>query len=223
MSISERLYIRWFPDEASEQTSTLVLTARNRQFVDLRLFKPEDPSGPFTLLEWGLAGRSVGTPSHGVWIHDIDSRTEHPHDETDEGDMFPQPEHPDVVLERGKMRHPESGEIREYEEAWKDPPVLAVAGRRLSVVLETKPNASGARATGMVVRVGQFCQGILRVGAVIVVERWAWTEDGGWELSARIGDGTDLPCDVTWDGGLAAGDECSRNGVSWIAKEVYTW
>ena len=135
--------------------------------------------------------------------------------------MFPQPEHPDVVLERGKMRHPESGEIREYEEAWKDPPVLAVDGRCASIVLETKPNASGAK--GMVVRVGQFCQGICRVGAVVVVERWAWTENGGWELSARIGDGTDLPCDVTWDGGLAAGDECTRNGVSWIAKEVYTW
>ena len=184
--------------------------------------KPEDPSAPFTLLEWGLAGRSVGTPSHGIWIHDIDSRTENPGEERDEGDMFPQPEHPDVVLERGKMRHPESGEIREYEEAWKDPQVLAVDGRRASVVLETSTSAAPG-VKGMVVRVGQFCQGILRLGSAIVVERWAWAQDGGWKLSARIGDGADLPCDVTWDGALATGDECDRNGVSWIAKEVYTW
>ena len=209
-----------FPDEASEPTSTLVLTARNRQFVDLRLLKPEDPSEPFALLEWGLAGRSVGTPSHGVWIHDIDSRTENPNDEQDEGEMFPQPEHPDVIVERGKMRHPESGKIREYEEAWKDPEVLAVDGRRVSVVLET---AGALEVKGMIVRVGQFCQGILRVGSEIVVERWAWTEDDGWRLSVRIGDGAHLPCDITWDEGLAAGDECDRNGISWVAKEVYTW
>ncbi|KAI1794760.1 hypothetical protein LXA43DRAFT_970894 [Ganoderma leucocontextum] len=221
MSISERLYIRWFPDEASETTSTLVLTAHNRQFVDLRLLKPADPSAPFASLEWGLAGRSVGTPSHGIWIHDIDSRTENPGDEKDEGDMFPQPEHPDVILERGRMRHPESGEVREYEEAWKDPTVLSIGGGRVSVVLETASGASGAR--GLVVRVGQFCQGILRVGSVIVVERWAWLEGGGWKLSAQVGDGGHLPCDVTWDGGLAVGDECSRNGVSWIAKEVRNW
>ncbi|TBU37422.1 hypothetical protein BD309DRAFT_876479 [Dichomitus squalens] len=232
MSISERTHIRWLPDEASEPTSTLVLTAHNRQFVDLRLVKPADPLAPFTCLDWGIGGRSVGILSHGEWIHDIDSRTENP-DEKDEGDMHPHPELPNVILERGKMRHLESGEIREYEEGWKDLVILPVGGpetgRRTSVVLETAFDASDKSAVagtrrGLIVRVGQFCQAILRDGPSIVVERWLWTADEGWKMLARIGEGAHLPCDLTWSGeALASGDHCSKEGIPWVVKEVRVW
>jgi hypothetical protein len=37
--ISIRESIRWLPDEASEPTSTIVLTTPNRRFVDLRILK----------------------------------------------------------------------------------------------------------------------------------------------------------------------------------------
>lgn len=38
-SISFREHIRWIPDEASEPTSTIVLTSPQRRFVDLRILK----------------------------------------------------------------------------------------------------------------------------------------------------------------------------------------
>jgi hypothetical protein len=46
--ISIREYIRWLPDEASEPTSTIVLTTPQRRFVDVRILKPtsdEDATG----------------------------------------------------------------------------------------------------------------------------------------------------------------------------------
>lgn len=40
-SISLREHIRWLPDEASEPTSTVVVTSPQRRYVDLRIFRPE--------------------------------------------------------------------------------------------------------------------------------------------------------------------------------------
>jgi hypothetical protein len=38
-SISIREHIRWFPDAASEPTSTIVLTSPERRFVDIRILQ----------------------------------------------------------------------------------------------------------------------------------------------------------------------------------------
>lgn len=43
-TVSHRKYIRWHPDEASEPTSTLVLTSPQNRFVDLRILLPPDGS-----------------------------------------------------------------------------------------------------------------------------------------------------------------------------------
>jgi len=45
-TISIRKFIRWLPDEASEPTSTIVVTSpRLKRFVDLRILLPDnDPS-----------------------------------------------------------------------------------------------------------------------------------------------------------------------------------
>ncbi|TFK87724.1 hypothetical protein K466DRAFT_548227 [Polyporus arcularius HHB13444] len=227
MSISERLYIRWLPDEASEPTSTLVLTAPNGQFVDLRFHKPSPPCVRYTAFEWGFGGRSVGTPGHGEWIHDIDSRTENP--EADAGDMFPHPTLPNVELERGKMRHPESGEIRDYEEAWKqiavlpDPAGELHEGRRVSVFIEMDDeNQEGRRRRGMISRVGQFCQGIVKDDKGVSVQRWSWAIGEGWKNVGQIGDAS-MACDMTWTMVLKEGDKVERDGYSWIVKTVKVW
>lgn len=40
-SISFRKFIRWVPEEASEPTSTLVLTSPEKRFVDIRVLLPD--------------------------------------------------------------------------------------------------------------------------------------------------------------------------------------
>lgn len=45
--ISVRESIRWKPDEASEPTSTLVLTSPGRHFVDVRILLPLGTCTPF--------------------------------------------------------------------------------------------------------------------------------------------------------------------------------
>ncbi|OSD07630.1 hypothetical protein PYCCODRAFT_1456372 [Trametes coccinea BRFM310] len=232
MSISERLYIRWLPAEATEPTSTLVLTTPRGRFVDLRFLLPSasptesDASPALTSLEWGFAGRSVGTLTHGKWIHEISSRTEHPEDEADEGDIFPHPTLPDVELERGRMRHPETGEVTEYEEAWKKIPVLPVGGppsqegRRVAVWLELQRR--DPHRTGSIVRVGGYCQGILREGTSVSAQRWKWTGDA-WEMVGQVGDPTaEMPCSMTW-AEVPTGGFLSLGNSLWSFREVSFW
>lgn len=144
------------PAEATEPTSTLVLTAPGtRRFVDLRLTPGSGGrSGPARLY-WGFAGTSWSpTPTSGRWEHAIDSRADDEHDPiVDEGSLEVL-ENGDV-LERGQMVDPDNPALglRNYEELWRDE-VLAAAGQRVSVVLET--------TGGIVVRVGRWCQGILK-------------------------------------------------------------
>lgn len=201
-------------------------TAPNRQFVDLRLLKPASPSSSYTELDWGFGGRSVGKSPHGEWIHDIDSHTTEP--ESDSGVSSPHPTLPDVSLERGTMRHPGSGEMREYEEAWKHLDVLPVGpgggvheGQRVSVFLET--GQAGDRRRGMVCRVGQFVQGIVRDGDDVSVQRWAWDEEEReWKPVARIGHAA-MACDVTWKDEVNDGDIIVRDGVEWTVKALRVW
>ncbi len=169
----------------------------------------------------------MGTPEHGEWIHDIDSRTQDP--EADAGDMFPHPTLPDVELERGRMRHRESGEVRDYEEAWKhidvlpDPAGELHEGRRVSVFLEMdEEGADGGRRRGMISRAGQYCQGIVRDGKYVSVQRWSRANREGWKEVAHIGDAS-MVCDMTWTAVLKEGDKVERDGHSWVVKAVKVW
>ena len=157
----------------------------------------------------------------------VDSRSTHPAAEPpDEGDLRPHPTMADVELESGRMRHPESGVVREYEEAWRAVEVRGVPGeeRCVSVVLEIGlgEGAEGASAKGMVVRVGQYCQGIVRIGSEVTVERWAWSEERKWVCVARIGSAT-LPCATTWMTSPKEGDRIECGGFTWNVSAVKTW
>ncbi|KAK7443661.1 hypothetical protein Landi51_09009 [Colletotrichum acutatum] len=201
-SISFREHIRWIPDEASEPTSTIVLTSPQRRFVDLRILKQtptvdgvQDTHG-IERLEWGIAGTSSSSTRtddqgaevrHSRWEHWIDSRTTDPENAADEGDMYEQPD--GLTLEKGRMVNPATGTETDYEELWRDvepvtvPPVGAAAEGEAQkgvecVVLKHEDETSGAR--GMVVWLGRFCQGISRVGEEVAAERWEWREGEGW-------------------------------------------
>ncbi|KAI9881296.1 MAG: hypothetical protein M1830_005582 [Pleopsidium flavum] len=187
-SISERRYVRVIPGAAEEPTSTLVLTSHTSHYVDIRIFKsqndegPELPNdgGPMERLEWGFAGTSHTEqpvpepakvkPSRSVWQHWVDSKSDDP--KPDEGDMWPQPN--GDTLEKGSTRDPETGAVTEYEELWADVPVEKTGndGGLVSIVLQLHDDARSSR--GMVVRVGRWCQGLLKIGNEVTVERWRW-------------------------------------------------
>ncbi|KAF2153240.1 hypothetical protein K461DRAFT_320922 [Myriangium duriaei CBS 260.36] len=239
-SISWREYIQWLPDPPSEPTSTLVLTSPSRRFVDIRLAKPTSPDepelpnegGPFSRLTWAFAGTSStvlrpadptlltnDTPliPHCTWTHWIDSHAA-PNRDTDvldEGDMYPSPSNDGRTLERGAMVNPATGIRQEYEECWVDEDVGV--GEAVVVMLEDE----GAK--GMVVRVGGWCQGILKVvrgeEAEVSVERWKKGDDGSWRRVMKVGR-LWLPCAVAWEKGLRLGQEVSYQGWEWKVVEA---
>ncbi|KAK1706339.1 hypothetical protein BDP67DRAFT_476512 [Colletotrichum lupini] len=215
-SISFREHIRWIPDEASEPTSTIVLTSPQRRFVDLRILKQtptvdgvQDTHG-IERLEWGIAGTSSSSTRtddqgaevrHSRWEHWIDSRTTEPENAADEGDMYEQPD--GLTLEKGRMVNPATGAETDYEELWRDVEPVTTSGAR-----------------GMVVWLGRFCQGISRVGEEVAAERWEWKEGEGWRRTVRIGDRA-LPCEVLLMTGaaLSVGTHVVHEEVVWDVLE----
>nr|POF03869.1 hypothetical protein CFP56_21625 [Quercus suber] len=215
--ISVRESIKWVlpGGEASEPTSTLVLTSSDNYFVDVRIFKASEKQGkatserdgdvlPAQRLEWAFAGTSTsewrndhdgGQIVHCTWKHFVDSKHSDATGVIDEGDMFPQsPPHADRTLERGRMVDPTTGRMTDYEEVWTD--VVAsktLGGKGTVTVVVLRLCDENAKAKGMVVRVGQFVQGVVRVQEEFACERWEWEESQGWKRKARVGD-LFLPC-----------------------------
>ncbi|TIC94158.1 hypothetical protein CH35J_009862 [Colletotrichum higginsianum] len=234
-SISFREHIRWIPDEASEPTSTIVLTSPQRRFVDLRILKsaPTADAAQTThaagRLEWGIAGTSSSTlrddgaggqVRHSRWEHWIDSRTTDPENAADEGDMYEQAD--GLTLEKGRMVNPATGEETDYEELWRDvEPAAVVGGGGKAVeciVLRFEDEQAGAR--GSVVWLGRFCQGISRVGEDVTAERWEWRDDGGWRRTMRIGE-RGLPCEALLKTGalLTVGAHVVHEDLVWDVLE----
>ncbi|KAL8417617.1 hypothetical protein RB594_001325 [Gaeumannomyces avenae] len=172
---------------------------------------------PASRLDWAIAGTSESwkrtTPdgeavTRSRWTHWIDSRVPagaDPAAATDEGDMFPQGG--DETLEKGRMVNPATGVEADYEELWADevpaaiPAAAAAAEGGGEAVAESGPRCVvlrledvGRGARGMVVLLGRHCQGLIRVGEELGVERWQWREDEGWRAAARIGT-VPVPCE----------------------------
>ena len=123
-------------------------------------------------------------------------------------------------LERGRMVNPVTGLETAYEEVWRDEEAAVVSdpeGRAVAcMVLRTEDAARERR--GLVVRVGQYCQGLLREGDCIAAERWAWAPDARcWELRGATGIST-IPR------GFATGAERHREeGEEWrMDDQVWT-
>ena len=81
---------------------------------------------------------------------------------------------------------------------------------------------------GLIVRVGGWCQGMIKINDDTTIERWRWTDgDGGilsgWEQIVRIGSGS-LPCRVLWEKeDMNVGDETLSGGVKWEVVEKEVW
>jgi hypothetical protein len=233
-----------------EPTDTLVLTSPRGTFVDLRLNKPElnepalpNQGGPMERLNAAFAGKSTSQPverededtvtmRHAAWDHWVDSAypVGAPNIPIDEGDMYPLPDGREVEV--GLMESPFTGDICTYEEMWKEVAVKVCGdeGMKWCVVMRVDDVARQTR--GVVIRLGQYCQGILKVREHTTVERWEYMADdeaeehlgmGEWTRTVRLGD-LFLPCLVavkSWD--LWQGTRATYGDMTWTVEEVISW
>ena len=231
------------PSHQFEPTSTLVLTSPLRTFVDIRVYKPFDTAtaasansanqGSLQRLEWAFAGSSTSVPvqsdgkeqqtdwenvTHSTWTHWLDSRfpVGDPDIPTDEGDMYPLAD--DLTLEVG------------HAEMWRDVEVVSTSESQtmVCVVMRCQDDAAGVR--GVVVRVGQYVQGIVIQGEAVTAERWEWDaerqgeqEAAKWQRTVRVGNSF-LPCAVCFrPGALAVGGKVRFRALEWVVEEVWEW
>lgn len=174
---------------------------------------------------------------HSTWHHWVDSRVPGGRwddvTDVDEGDMYPQPD--GRTLEKGEMVHPSTGRVTAYEEMWRDlePAVCGMEQVKYSVVLAVVDDERSVR--GMIVRVGQWCQGLLMCGDEVTVERWEYVAvsketkegqevDGNWTRRVRLGQRF-LPCSVAFKSPmtLKPGDVANYGNIEWVVREVYNW
>ncbi|KAF5691400.1 hypothetical protein FDENT_3442 [Fusarium denticulatum] len=243
-TISIRKFIRWLPDEASEPTSTIVITSpRLKRFVDLRVLLPDsDPSWtgqdgahpspvlsftinkleplPLSRLDWAIAGTTVSTkipdPEGNLTSHSTFHQWISSRTlDSDAGFMYPQQN--DLTLEKGSMVNPDTGIDTAYEELWHDATPIAVPGESAvrALVLQTEDEKNAVR--GSVVRLGCYAQGLIGVGEHISLERWEWKD--GWKRTIRMGD-AELPIEKILVGeALNEGDTVGFGGREWKVIE----
>ena len=142
--------------------------------------------------------------------------------------MYPQAD--GSTLEKGHMVNPATGRDTEYEEVWVSEEILAVPAfpggeksfsgddaKPLCVVLEMQRDEEGRR--GMVVRLGQYCQGLARTGegeADVTLERWKWEEGIGWVRTVRMGR-AELPMDFA----MHLAGEAMKEDVVRVGEDVW--
>ncbi|KAJ4305516.1 hypothetical protein N0V90_001047 [Kalmusia sp. IMI 367209] len=186
------------PPHPVEPTHTLVLTSTRKQFVDIRVFKPilpEDPELP-----------NEGAPE------DIPPDT---------GTMYPIS--PTQTLEFGSAINPATGRMHSYEEFWTDVAIKATPSLAdpdppiWSVVLRLDEPEQDVR--GCIVRLGQYCQGIVMKGSYVTVERWEFSvgegeKEGDWKRTVRMGDQFLPLCAVAFGPGFGGGRAGTVLGLS---------
>ena len=215
------------------------------------------------------SGPAASTSRHTTWTHWVDSRhskgirsslgaSKTPHSATfagkspdydwvDSGTIYPT-DKDNESLEKGRMPNPETGLMTDYEELWRDLPLLRLPHEPglITFVLQAENKILGTR--GLVIRIGSWCQGVIRSGADLGVERWRYggvvppggSEPGLVDLTGGIGDGIggehkwerlakvgemSLPCQVCWEKGweLKVGEEVVSGGLKWEVVERVVW
>ena len=179
--------------------------------------------------------------THSTWTHWLDSRfpVGHKNIPVDEGDMYPIA--PGLTLEHGHGYHPALGAVKTHEEMWRDIDAVSTneKGSMVCVVMRCQADHAGVR--GVVVRLGQYCQGILMWGDKVTVERWEWENGEGktgkekvgvnggkseiekWNRTVRVGDGF-LPCGVTFRPEiLSVGAVVKFQDFEWKVEECWEW
>ncbi|KAL5524690.1 hypothetical protein ACEPAF_9835 [Sanghuangporus sanghuang] len=216
-----RVSIQWDDDAPQERTSTLVLTAPSGIFVDLRVLVDWIPDAPHAhepqpsfAIDWAFAGitthqsgSSSSNLTESTWTHWVDSRTSDALNVRDSGVSSPMPN--GDTCERGEMKDA-NGILRRYQEVWHDlrvDPVCVAVFVRFRDGSEAAARGIGVHPTdiipedvcGVLIRVGGWCQGVLRDTNGFTVERWILSGDSAdsnaktWAPVFRSGQGN-IPC-----------------------------
>ncbi|KAJ9621199.1 hypothetical protein H2203_007250 [Taxawa tesnikishii (nom. ined.)] len=239
-----------------ENTSTVVLTSRSGYFVDLRILLPANGAalpnegGPPTSLPHASAGTfttepvpiqtsSAPRPTHALRRnyavhHTLPAATAAP-DARTHANTTPSPPprtspttptaptSPNTTSPTPRSGRPGSASHRSRHRRRPHP-----SPPRQSVVLALSDPSRGV--SGLVIRVGHLCQGVLAAGGGVTAERFLWSADargdgggGGWKRVVRVGD-LFLPCAV------ALQAECLGEGMvvrygeyRWVVLEVMEW
>lgn len=198
----------------------------------------------------GMARKHEG--GRASWEHWIDSKSDHPEEDAGVMSVLPNGD----TLEKGAMLN-DDGVKEAYEEVWRDvrvDPERAIVLVRLrdkdqlatdGSVLKTASSKSTSLVTGpttpnkeeadvvigMVVRVGRWCQGLVKIDGSFLAERWEQSsESGRWTLVHRLGDANndnlEMPCSVAVESGVDAahpyiGQEVSFRSQQWKYIEIY--
>lgn len=129
-------------------------------------------------------------------MHTVDSRSDNPVEDSGSLEQLANGD----WLEKGEMLDFDDGKIKEYEEVWRDSDVVP----RISTVLVLEEEAgktfqiysAADAAKGTIIRVGNYCQGIMKVKGEVTCERWILDEGAEeWRRIFRTGTGV-LPCQV---------------------------
>lgn len=207
-----------------------MLTSRqSRFFVDVRIFKQHQLTTD--ALQWAFAGTSESwyDESNGQrfsrWSHWIDSKAEEP--EVDQGEMITL-ENGDV-LERGVNVDAVTGEETMYEELWSDLEILTVGGEDVRVCAVFRVDDEEKNVRGLFVRVGSWCQSILKIGNELTVERWEWAArgeepaHGSWERVVHVGSEDLLrPTEIPFVDPQKI-NVVEQRGFTWKLAEHDTW
>lgn len=209
---------------AEETTDTLVLTSALKYYTDVRILlsgsqKTLPPSSTpldAARLEWGFAGRAYSTPAdektgtaaHTKWVHWIDNKTKEQVE--DAGWMYPV-EGTNDVLEKGTMLNPETGKEGPYQEMWTDLDIEKAVLPREEGYVSWVLQLEGEGGKGLVVRIGQWVQGVVRRGEEVSVARWKGGNNG-WEKVLEVG---------RLDLGAALGKENEDGQKTWVVGDVF--
>lgn len=215
-----------------------MLSSAHSKFVDLRFVV--DPSldrwgmtrKHVKSLYWGFAGESKretrGQDTVGIWSHWVDSRFAHdsfsdsgilkPHLLTPKEQSFPK--ELAYELEIGSMTNLDSGVEQRYEEIWADIEVHSGGVKQVCAVIRLNDDQAGTR--GLIVRVGEWCQGIMKTrSGDVAADRCRW--DAHSKTWTKLGcfDATQLlPTDHILHNHLNLGETFRYKDFLWTVEEL---
>lgn len=115
------------------------------------------------------------------------------------------------------MLNPDTGKEGDYEEVWAsvEPTAVGNSSHLAFVVLQFESEDT----KGLVVLLGQYCQGFIRQGGQLAAERWEWSNTRGWKRTVLLGN-DQLPCSKVLNGTVPkVEEEIIFAGLRWKAIE----